>query len=172
MNTTVSSPGTSACAPLIESASGILTMVPVSPAGGRRRAKSISSTIANMTGIAGHNSERHLSTSSTVAAPTATTAPIRISRYLSFKCRSRLAEPFAETFGCLREHAPLDNDLWDNSSPDTSGLKGIQAKMGSWALASLWRPRPSRMWKICFKQGEIHVCQRQRPSGQQAEGSR
>ena len=53
--------------------------------------KSISSTIAKTTGIAGHNSERHLSTSSTAAAPTATTVPIGISRYLSLKCRSKLA---------------------------------------------------------------------------------
>ena len=138
-----------------------LTMVSVCAGGGCRRAKSISSTISKTTEIAGHNSERHLSTSSTAAAPTATTAPSGISRYLSLKCRSRLAS-----------YALLDNDLWDNSSPDTSRLKGIQAKMGSWRLASLWKPRPSRMWNICFKQGEIHVCQRQRPSGQQAEGSR
>ena len=31
---------------------------------------------------------------------------------------------------------------------------------------------PSRMRTICLKQGEIHVCQRQCPSRQQAEGSR
>ena len=61
------------------------------PAGGCRGTKSISSTIAKTTGIAGHNSERHLSTSSTAAAPTATTVPIGISRYLSLKCRSKLA---------------------------------------------------------------------------------
>src|SRR5258706_6769636 len=52
------------------------------------------------------------------------------------------------------------------------GLKPILAEWGHREFCGLLVSQAPRMRKNCLKQGEIHVCQRQRPSRQQAEGSR
>ena len=84
------------------------------PAGGCRGTKSISSTIAKTTGIAGHNSERHLSTSSTAAARP---RQPRLSEYPdTCPCRSKLASHLSARKP-LRSRLSLWSVMCDRPSP-------------------------------------------------------
>src|SRR4030081_1483905 len=70
------------------------------------------------------------------------------------------------------DNGPQDNDPQVNSSQYTFRFNAVLAKWGKGGCGIPSKLNPLRIQKICLKQGEIHVCQRQRPSRLQAPGSR